>query len=91
MATGTLKHIFDPSKAETLCGEQEGPNQLKYGYLWTDNNTVWVEDASWPHHHRVGKVVEHNDEFICHNYGRSNIFYVCPECYALSKLISFKV
>lgn len=81
-----IDHIYDQHKLATLCGEENNPEQLKNGMLWSDgtklNWYLWRKDR-----HANILPIGGGDGFFATSFGRPPK-KLCPECYSLHILVA---
>jgi len=77
-------HIYDRSKLTTLCGEENDPNSLVNGMVWSDQRDLMIFSHRFS---QPGKLVFIGTGYYLHGV-QGNVFHLCKECYAMHVLVA---
>lgn len=77
-------HIYDHTKLTTLCGEENDPNSLVNGMVWSDQKELMIFRHRWDH---TGEFIMIGTGYYLHGPSAS-VFHLCKECYAMHVLVA---
>jgi len=77
-------HIYDHTKLTTLCGEENDPNSLANGMVWSDQKDLMIYRHRYDH---TANFIKIGTGYYLHGPSGS-VFHLCKDCYAMHILVA---
>lgn len=81
-----LTHIYDKSKAETLCGAPNASSRLRLGFIHSDADRLKIRTGYGDHTAEIHTTPQ-GEWLAMFNHGKF-FFTLCDECYGIHIMIS---